>query len=572
MARISRNLEDHTASAKIENMGQEARMKLLVKTMTRALIVGVAVLLMSIGVNFWVTLANGARVEMLQALDQYRIGSKNLSSAAQSYAVTGNQHYLDKYIEETETKKNKEQALEVLKDSDLTEAEWEELNRIIAEEESMIPLETTAIDLAKNKNIKAATALLFGTDYEELFEAVSADTETLITSIQRRKAIQIDILGKVQILAQVILVISILNIVIQFMRMYIFSTKKLLKPVLQVAEQMKHMADGDFSVPLDLPENDTEVGTMVKSINFMKQNMGEMIGEVTGILEQMGNGNYRFETSAEYIGEFKVIESSLHTIRDKMHETLYTLREASDQINIGSDQLASAAQDLAEGSSVQATQMEDLTAAIKRVSAGMENSAAAAQESVSIASQASEALQEGNAHMEELKVAIAEISKCSEQIRTIINTIEDIASQTNLLSLNAAIEAARAGEAGRGFAVVAEQVKKLAEESSEASGRTTALIETTLQAVEKGISIADRTTESMGVVMQGAVAATGKMGEIADMLHDEVSNMHELNNTIAAVTEVVDSNSATSEETAAVSQEQKAQVESMVQLMEFFEI
>ena len=216
--------------------------------------------------------------------------------------------------------------------------------------------------------------------------------------------------------------------------------------------------------------------------------------------------------------------------------------------------------------------MEDLTAAIKRVSAGMENSAAAAQESVSIASQASEALQEGNAHMEELKVAIAEISKCSEQIRTIINTIEDIASQTNLLSLNAAIEAARAGEAGRGFAVVAEQVKKLAEESSEASGRTTALIETTLQAVEKGISIADRTTESMGVVMQGAVAATGKMGEIADMLHDEVSNMHELNNTIAAVTEVVDSNSATSEETAAVSQEQKAQVESMVQLMEFFEI
>lgn len=200
----------------------------------------VVLLLMSIGVNFWVTLANGARVEMLQALDQYRIGSKNLSFAAQSYAVTGKQHYLDNYIEETEEKKNKEQALAILKDSDVKEAEWEELNRIIAEEEAMVPLEEEAIGLAKAGNIAAATEILFGTTYEELFEAVSNDTEELISVIQRRKAIQIDILGKVQILAQVILVISILNIVMQFMRMYIFSTKKLLKPVIQVAEQMKH--------------------------------------------------------------------------------------------------------------------------------------------------------------------------------------------------------------------------------------------------------------------------------------------------------------------------------------------
>ena len=216
--------------------------------------------------------------------------------------------------------------------------------------------------------------------------------------------------------------------------------------------------------------------------------------------------------------------------------------------------------------------MEELTTAIKRMSAGMENSAAAAQESVSIATQAGQALQEGNTHMEELKVAIAEISKCSEQIRTIINTIEGIASQTNLLSLNAAIEAARAGDAGRGFAVVAEQVKKLAEESASASGKTTELIETTIQAVEKGISIADKTTESMVEVMQGAMVATRKMGEIAEMLNNEVAGIQAVNSTIATVTEVTDGNSATSQETAAVSEEQKAQVESMVQLMEFFEI
>ena len=572
MALMMKRMEKHTANAKIENMGQEKRMNLLLKNMSKAMIVGAVVLLISISVNIWVTMANNARLEMLQALDQYRLGSQNLSFAAQSYAVTGRQHYLDIYQQEVNVKKNKEKALAILQDSDVKADEWEVLNRIIEMEEAMLPCETEAIGLALSGNTVAATEILFGEMYEGLFESASSETEALITTIQRRKAIQLDILGKVQILAQVIMVIAVMNMVMQFVRMYIFSYKKLLRPVLEVSEQMKYMAEGDFSKVLELEENDTEVGTMVKSINSMKKNMGEMIGEVTGILEQMGNGNYRFETSANYIGVFQVIEDSLHVIKEKMLETLSTLRVASDQINVGSDQLASAAQDLAEGSSLQASQMSDLVAGMKRMSAGMENSAAAAQESVSIATQAGQALQEGNVHMEELKVAIVEISKCSEQIKSIISTIEEIASETNLLSLNAAIEAARAGEAGRGFAVVADQVKKLAEESAVASGRTTELIETTIRAVEKGIAIADITTTSMSEVMQGAMVATQKMGQIAEMLHTEVENMHELNETIAVVTEVVDNNSATSEETAAVSQEQKAQVESMVQLIEFFEI
>jgi len=167
---------------------------------------------------------------------------------------------------------------------------------------------------------------------------------------------------------------------------------------------------------------------------------------------------------------------------------------------------------------------------------------------------------------------MAEISQCAEQIQTIITTIEEIAEQTNLLSLNAAIEAARAGEAGRGFAVVADQVKNLAEESARASGRTTALIETTIVAVEKGISIADETAANMAEVMQGAMEATQKMGQIAEMLNKEVSNVHEVNNTVQRVSEVVDSNSATSQETAAVSEEQKAQVETMAALVDYFKI
>ena len=145
----------------------------------------------------------------------------------------------------------------------------------------------------------------------------------------------------------------------------------------------------------------------------------------------------------------------------------------------------------------------------------MEHSATEADASVEMASQAGQTLEKGNEKMQELKHAIAEISKCSEQIESIIDAIEDIASQTNLLSLNAAIEAARAGEAGRGFAVVASQVKSLSEESAKAAGQTRGLIEATIQTVEKGISIADETVANMTEVMESAKAATEKMGQIA---------------------------------------------------------
>ena len=202
----------------------------------------------------------------------------------------------------------------------------------------------------------------------------------------------------------------------------------------------------------------------------------------------------------------------------------------------------------------------------------MEQNAKEAEDSAKIASRAGETLSRGNQKMMELRDAIEEISKCSGQIGTIIEDIEDIASQTNLLSLNAAIEAARAGETGRGFAVVAEQVKNLANESAKAAWKTTELIETTVTVMERGIVIADETTANMKEVMEDTEAATEKIGQIVQMLKQNTAHMRDVNDSIAEVSSVVDNNSATSEETAAVSEEQKTQVEAMVELMNRFQI
>ena len=561
-----------SAAVKQYPNGQEAQLRKIMKQAGMVIAIGVFLLIMCVASSAMITVAKDAQIDVTNALNQYRLASRNLTLSIQSYAVTGNQHYLNAYKNEVETDKNREKALDILREYDITDGEWKKLNSIAALSEELIEYEAAAIAGVEAGNMDWAREQVFGTHYESGVEEITDLTDKVIIEIQERKDSQCNVLEIIQYVCIILFILAVVAVLFMFVKVIKFAGNELLTPVKKVSEQMNYLAQGDFSEPLDLKEDDTEVGSMVKSIAFMKSNMHEMISEISTVLDQMGGGNYRVDLQRNYVGEFKQIKESLLVIIERMKETLNTLRVASEEINLGSDQLASAAQDLAEGSSDQAMQVAGLVEAMKTMEGSMEENAAAAVASVEIATQAGVTMQRGNEKLEELKEAISEIAKCSEQIHTIIATIEDIAEQTNLLSLNAAIEAARAGEAGRGFAVVAEQVKNLAEESARASGRTTQLIETTIAAVDKGIAIADETAANMTEVMQGAMDATQKMGQIAEMLNQEVQNIHDINNTINRVSEVVDSNSATSQETAAVSEEQKAQVETMASLVDFFKI
>ena len=552
--------------------GQEAHLRKLMKQAVMVIGIGVFWLIMCIASSVLITVDKDAQIGIGNALNQFRLASRNLTLSIQSYAVTGDQQYLDAYNNEVNVDKNREKAIAILQGYNINDAEWEKLNQISQKSADLIEYENAAIAGVEAGNMDWAREQVFGAQYEEGVRQITALTDEVINEIQTRKDKGCNVLEIIQYACIIFFVISVAAVLFMFVKVIKFAGAELLAPMKKVADQMNYLAQGDFSKTLDLKEDDTEVGSMVKSIAFMKENMHDMIAEISSVLDQMSGGNYRINLQKNYVGEFKQIKESLLVITESMKETLNTLRVASEEINLGSDQLASAAQDLAEGSSAQAMQVAGLVEAMKQMAGNMEQNAEAATASVAIATQAGATMQRGNEKLEELKVAISEIAKCSEQIHTIINTIEDIAEQTNLLSLNAAIEAARAGEAGRGFAVVAEQVKNLAEESARASGRTTQLIETTIEAVDKGIAIADETAANMDEVMQGAMEATQKMGQIAEMLNREVANIHDINNTLNEVSEVVDSNSATSQETAAVSEEQKAQVETMASLVDYFKI
>ena len=513
-----------------------------------------------------------SQLDVTMALEQFAMASRELTFDIQSYAVTGNTEYLDAYNKELKDDKNRENAMKVLEENDLTDDEKKAFDEIQALSKKLEPLEEEAIKLVAAGNTAGATAVVFGEEYEHTSLELVELTEKEINSIKERLSSEESIYVAIQWVSLILFVISVAYLISQLIKTHGFAEKQLLAPIIKASKQMECISSGDFSHETDMQEDDSEVGVMVKSMNKMKTNTHNIITEIASVLDEMGNGNYIVSTQAEYVGEYETIEVSIEKIIDKMRETFHTIKNVSEQIDAGSEQLACAAQDLAEGCTTQATQVSGVVAAMQEMSASMELNAADAEVSVELSTEAGRILMEGNQKMSELAVAIEEISKCSEQIGTIISTIQDIADQTNLLSLNAAIEAARAGEAGRGFAVVAEQVKNLAEESAIAAGRTTTLIETTIEAVGKGILIAGETAADMARVMESAKLATDKMNAIAIKLKSDNEKVQKINETMTIVTEVVTDNSAASEETAAVSEEQKAQVETMVELMTQFNV
>lgn len=366
------------------------------------------------------------------------------------------------------------------------------------------------------------------------------------------------------ILAYVFVGLIIAMVVIAFIissKLNNATAKGITEPMDQLIKRLNEFAQGDISSPFPENKNDDEIADMIKAVSSTTAKIRMIVADMDKLLGEMANGNFDIHSSCreEYVGEFNSLLEAMRQMNSQMSTTLRDIKGSASMVSSGSSNLAEASQALAEGATDQAASIEELQAMVSEISSSLEKTSNDADGAYKKAMQCARETQKSHDEMDIMLEAMHKISETSKDIGNIIVEIEDIASQTNLLSLNAAIEAARAGEAGKGFAVVADQIRNLADQSAQSAVSTKKLIEESINKVEEGNEIAIKTSESLMTVVELIQSIATSSKEISEMVKNEAESVEQADQGIVRISEVIQNNSATAQETSATSEELAAQ-------------
>lgn len=347
--------------------------------------------------------------------------------------------------------------------------------------------------------------------------------------------------------------------------------KHIVKPIIHITSQSRPLQDGDLNFELDY-HAENELGDLAETLRKSMGLIHDYVEDLNRIMEQLSRGNFDVATTAPFIGDFRSIEMSLNSLTSTLSGTMSNILRAEQMVSGNAEQLSSSSQTLSQGATQQASAVEELYATLEELSRNADRNVGVAQEAQENARLTGEQVSVSSQQMEQMVQAMEDISASSQQIGNIIATIENIAFQTNILALNAAVEAARAGEAGKGFAVVSDEVRNLAAKSDEAAKATKDLIENSVQTTARGTEIVGKVSASLKRTLELVEQSNEAIHTIADAIQGEADSISQVTEGIGQISTVVQSNSASSEESAAVSAELFEQVHRLEQQTEKFKL
>ena len=501
-------------------------------------------------INNQFSTASEERFELTYNANHFMNSSSYLTDEVRAFSATGNREYYNNYWTEVNISKNRDKSVAAMQEIGITASEQSMIDEMYSISNYLVPLEEEAMNEVLNGNIEEALNYVYGEEYSKSITQINSLKEQFLENLNARTLQEVQILIRKSNYIKIAMVFALIVIAIMQLLNMAVTRKLILRPVIAIRDQMGEIACGNLSAQFSLEPDTSEIGMLVNSIHETKHQLKKYISDIDVKLAQMANGNMNLNIDNDYKGEFLPIQNAMRQILESLNNALSQINLIAEKVSEESEHMSSSAQILSNGTIEQASAIEKLSTNIQEIFGQVELTSKDADTARNFSIEAAEQLKICDQKMENLKVAMDDISKSSNEISGIIKTIEDISFQTNILALNAAIEAASAGEAGKGFAVVADEVQNLANKSSLSAQNITELIETSTKLVKYGTSLSADTMETLLKVVSNSQKSIEMVERISKSATQQTKSLRHLNQSMEQISNVVQTNSETAGESA----------------------